>query len=145
MKFEAAHVVEPLEYDFRPYVDVHGSIDEPMDAAINKFSVAWRKEIIAAAKEVGGDPEAIAKMSQTEYLETLEKIDPEKTQATIRRQAELFSQLCGGRPSPAQLMHLPPRVRLRFFRWLNDEVLNPEVETGAGNAQVINLKSSAAG
>lgn len=145
MGFKAEGLVQPLDWDFKPYIDASGVIDEPMDKELSEFSDAWRKEIIESAKDVGANPKDLEDMGREEILKILEAIDPEKQKATARRQAEIFSRLCSGHPTTAQLMKLPPRVRGRFYRWLNSEVVSPEAEPGAGNGQVIQLPSAAAG
>lgn len=146
MGFKAEGLCEALDYDFSPFVDAKGTIDEPMDGQLAAFSEAWRKEIIDSAGEVGATSiDDLAKMDRDQVLEILQAVDPEKTKATLRRQAEIYSALCSHHPSAAQIMKLPPRYRIKFYRWLTEKVVNPEAATGGGNGQVLTLPSAVAG
>ena len=59
--------------------------------------------------------------------------------------AVIFSELCSGKPTAAQINALPVRVRTIFFAWLQGEVMSPEAVTGAGQTQVTPLRSARAG
>jgi hypothetical protein len=90
-----------------------------------------------------GVEDADKELSSTDVLAILEKMDPERTKAAVKRQAEMYSALCSGKPTAAQLQKLPHRVMLAFARWLSEELLNPEASAGAGN--VTPIRSKAAG
>lgn len=142
-KFDAGAVVEALEFTFKPHADLEGTVPEPNDRQIAAFQKAMKDEIIKAARELGvtGD------ISIGEFMAALEKTDQtvEEVIEVNRRAAKIFADLCSGHPSQAQLMKVPPRARLAFFRWLQGEVLSPEALTGAGNVRELRPRSAAAG
>lgn len=145
MGFEAAGVVKPLDYDFNPYVDDKGTIPEPTDVAISKYMKglqAVMKEItgkvdIAGLEDAANDP--------GKFLAAIESVDADLVMKQLGKMSRLYADLCSGTPSMESLDALPRRVRLKFFQWLSQEVMSPEAETGAGNAQVLNLPSAATG
>jgi hypothetical protein len=143
--FTADGIVEPLDFDLRPYVDLQGTIKEPTSAQVQAFMTDNRKHMEESRRELFGDAGDDDVISGAEWLAALEKLDEGKTAATLRRNAEIYAALCSGKPTAAQLGKLPYRVMIAFTNWISNEVLNPEAVTGAGNAQVIPLPSSAAG
>jgi hypothetical protein len=144
--FSAASVVEALDYDLRPHYDKAGTIPEPADAQIDAFEKSLTKERWRLRKLIpdvpdGDDPDV--------YQEALEKFEAAQVSAEVlstwKVQAKMFAALCSNELTEAELLALPRRVRLHFYAWLRKEVLNPEAAAGDGNAQVLNLPSSAAG
>jgi hypothetical protein len=59
--------------------------------------------------------------------------------------AGIFARLCQGKPDQETLLHLPLRVRVAYYGWLQAEVINPEAGPGAGTQVLRALPSSAAG
>jgi len=156
--FDAADIAEPLEYSFcmcpkgkckgLPTCEIAGVVKEPTDKQIAAFQAAMRKEMLQAAREMVGveAQKDVADMSPDEFLVVLERTDPAESEATLKRQAKIYSDLCTGKPSLTQLLQVPFRVRIAFFRWLAEEVTNPEGGAGAGkNGQVLTLAPPAAG
>lgn len=43
MGFKAEEFVEPLDYDFNPFIDVKGTLPEPSDRAVNTFLKKWNR------------------------------------------------------------------------------------------------------
>lgn len=148
-KFDASAVLEPLEYNFNPHVDLKGVIPEPDDKQIATYHKAMRAEIKKAMEEMGTTPsqDAVADMTPQEFLKALEKTDQtvEEIMVINRRAAKIYSDLTGGHLTQAQLMKVPPRVRIRFFQWMQQELVVPEVPTGGGNVLAFQKKSPAAG
>jgi hypothetical protein len=146
--FVAADIAEPLEYDFTKYFDKAGVIREPTDKQIVTFQKAFRKEMLQAARELGAvrNLPDVADMDPDEFLAALEKTSLDDSEATIKRQAKLYADLCSSDPTAADLLKLPLRVRLGFYRWLQGEIMNPEAGAGAGaNGQKLALVPPAAG
>lgn len=118
-KFDAGKAVPDLEYDFRKYGGGKGTIPEPSDEIMAKYS----RDMAVLANEVSGediDPtdiravmRAAAEVSESELIEQQEQA------------AEITAELCQKTPNKDDLMGLPPRVRRAFYGWLNGQ-LNPE-------------------
>jgi hypothetical protein len=145
--FNAASVVEPLDYDLTAYVPGRkGVLKEPSDDQLTAFERAFYKETQRLRKLLGPLPDGD---DPDEYLVALEKRENAAVSAEVNRtwkiQAAFYAGLCSGEPSEADIMALPRRVRVHFFRWLREELVNPEAEAGAGTAEVISLPSAAAG
>ena len=145
--FNAANIVEPLDYDFtaiKGLENVKGTIPEPTSLQVQTFLTASRKEADRNQRDLGitGDAED---MTKEQILAVLDKASPSRTQAAKKREAEIFSDLCSGTPTAGQLLELPHRIMIEFAKWVTKEVLDPEVSTGGGGAQVVNLRSSSAG
>jgi hypothetical protein len=145
--FNAATVVEPLNYDLTAYVPGRkGVLKEPSDDQLVAFERADTKETQRIRKLLGVLPDGD---DPDEYLATLEKRENASISAEVNKtwkiQAAYFADLCSGEPSEADILALPRRVRWHFFRWLRDELVNPEAGAGGGSAEVISLPSAAAG
>jgi hypothetical protein len=147
-KFNAAGVVEGLDYEFEAFVPgCNGTIREPTDTQITAFlterqkiNAEARRQIEAAGKaieaagESGNPEEAIAALDDTEAALEMH-----------RRTADAYAALCSGAPSAADILRLPMRIRVLFYAWLSKEVMNPEAVPGGGSSQVKTLRSVAAG
>jgi hypothetical protein len=150
--FSAGDVVEPLIYDFtntkvpiKGLEDCKGTIPEPTPLQVEKFLSASRKEAIRSrleARELGFTDED---MTPEQILEALDRIDPARTAAARKRNAQILSELCSGEVTTAQLLKLPHRLLREFGNWVTTEVLSPEAGAGGTNAQVLPLRSQAAG
>ena len=140
--FKAEGVVEPLDYDFRPYVKADGTIPEPSDKQIAEFLKALK----ALAKEVQEDlPTDIDMNDPSSLLGALDDLDPEVMEKLTGKMGGIYAALCTNTPTEKQITDLPPRIRTIFYNWLQQEVMNPEAATGGGNAQVTNLRGARAG
>jgi hypothetical protein len=146
--FNASTVIKPLDYTLRPYVDKESVVKEPSDVQLDAFEKAMVREQQRLRKLIPDLPDGD---DLDEYQAVLEKaenarVSPEATK-TWKIQAGIFAALCSGEPSEAEIMTLPRRVRLHFFKWLREELASPEAAAGDGEetAQVLNLPSAAAG
>lgn len=141
--FDAAVVVETLDYKFEPFVKAHGTTPEPTDEMIGQFMADMKTvageiaDLAGVAVEDASDPIAV--------LRALDDLDPKVFVGTMDKMSELYGKLCQGKPSAAQLGALPLRARLLYFNWLAEQMLSPEAAAGAGNAQVVTLPRSVAG
>ena len=145
--FKAEGIVDPLDYSLRPYVDEAGTIQEPSSAQVRAYITAAQKEIRRlSAKAPDIDPEASGlSAGVAAVLEAMAFRGESYAPEALKRQADMLSALCSGTPSAESLLELPHRIMLAFASWAAGEVLDPEAEAGAGNAQVTTLPSSAAG
>jgi hypothetical protein len=149
-KFDAGAVVEPLDYDFTtvrgyPHRKARGTIAEPNDEKIAAFIASLRDMMQAAGSIVGDGGSADIAIDPTAFLGQLDSYDPEKLLGVFRGLATTYADLCSGQPSAEEIMDLPLRVRVRFFAWLQQEVVSPEAGTGAGMAVVTQLRPAVAG
>lgn len=141
--FDAGTVVSPLDYTLEPYIGKKGRIKEPSDEQISAFLKTVKEIMVEASTKL--DLKLTADASADEMLAVLQTLDPDIFTDTFRDMAGVYSKLCSGDPSVQDLLALPLRVRIRFFEWLQGEVVNPEAGPGAGIAPVTPLKRSAAG
>lgn len=141
--FNAGSVVEPLDYDFNPYIKAEGVIKEPTDKQIGGLLASIKdlgKKITADAGIDGlntEDPFAV--------MLALENLDPDVFVTVMGDMAATFSELCSGHPTKTQILGLPLRVRMGFYTWLMSEVINPEASTGAGSGATPTPMPAAAG
>jgi hypothetical protein len=130
-KFNAASVVEPLDYDFTHFKAGKGTITEPTDNQIRLFGVA---QVMLQRQVVQAVPDTDDDASLDEKLAAIEKAG--SAQALVdyaNTEAAMYADLCSGKPSGPELLKLPPRVRNAFYTWLRGEI-SPEAEAGGGTA-----------
>lgn len=146
-KFEAANVVEPLTYDFRPYVDASGTIDEPSDKMVGVFMSEIQGITSGGLGRVGISQEDIAEAGDdpSKIMDAVAGLKPDEMVKVFADMAAAYAKLCDGKPSKAQLLKLPLRVRVLFFGWLQREVMSPEAAPPAGIAAVTPLPRAAGG
>jgi hypothetical protein len=154
--FDAGALVEALDWDFtgkrsgggttpgwpKGLSGAKGTIPEPSDAAIGRF-LDGLKKLYTSAQEQGLAPGAADGPEQ--MLDALNSLTGDDFVRFMSDTAGLFAALCGDSPSQEQLLMLPLRARVLFFNWVQSQVVNPEVETGAGNGVVKSLPSARAG
>jgi hypothetical protein len=141
--FSADGIVEALDYDLNPYVDAKGVIQEPTSLQVQTFQTATMREANQMRLELGGDRGDDAPLTTSEILAFLAKLDPERQKAALKRQADMFSALCSGKPTAAQFLKMPHRPMLAFANWISGELLNPEASAAGGKA--VKLRSVAGG
>lgn len=148
MGFKATEFVDPLDYDFRPFYDYHGKMDEPSDDAISKFLRKWWKLVgemrrvtvlavqeaaVAAKDEESEEPEepvtteqAIEAMANIDWVAVDNEADqsPQTRAArqTLTQMCRLVEDLASGSIRADRLEQVPMRVRGVFFGWLVGEL-----------------------
>jgi hypothetical protein len=141
-KFDAATVVEALEWTFEPFVAARGVIREPNDEQI----AAYLADVKAFGQEVREKiPDAPDGNDPVDLMTALEDLNLAEVAGLTEKMAGIVAALCGGDPSRETILALPPRRRTMFYGWLQSEVMSPEAAPGAGNPQVRTLRSAAAG
>jgi len=121
MPFVAETAVQPLDYNFRPYLQVDGTTPEPSDNQIRRFQL----RMAAAAKKAMGDrkvdisdPNAVVNfvlhMSEDDY----ELVNVEMIDAT--------AELTKGQPTRDQIEALPGRIQRAYMLSLQEDLTNPE-------------------
>jgi hypothetical protein len=148
--FDAGAVVESLDWDFTsPKIGVpelrkaKGVIPEPTDAAIGRFLDGLKTLYTSARESMTADLPEDA--SPDQMLDALASLTGDVFVKFMADTAGLFAELCSSSPSKEQLLLLPLRVRVKFFAWVQGQVVNPEAETGDGMAAVRSLPSAHAG
>jgi hypothetical protein len=155
-KFNAATVVEALEWTFEPMLKAKGVIAEPTDDQIVKFLTdvkalvarlqeKARQRAAGGAAEPGTDLAVPAGRDPADLVDAIEELDPSVVGEFHQELAGIFAELCSGDPGKETLLKLPMRIRVVFYGWLREQVMNPEAAPGGGNAQVTTLRSAAAG
>jgi hypothetical protein len=142
--FNAATVVDPLEYTFRPHVDLDGIIKEPNDRQIADYMAGVKKLTKAIQEKL---PAALVNPETdiTEMFNAVEELDPEIVVEFHDGMAGIFAALCSGTPSKKQILQVPIRVRVMFYGWLQNEVMSPEAASGAGTAANVTKLPARAG
>lgn len=143
--FTATGVVEPLDYDFAPYIKAKGTIQEPSDELIGQFLDKLKAFYQEVAKDQAGIEKAEMSTDPDQVLEALNQLDLSGIIGKVSQMSEAYSFLCSGKPTTEEIQALPLRVRAHFFAWLQSEVVSPEAGPGAGNAQVVTLRTERAG
>lgn len=144
--FDAATVVEPLDYTFEPHVKgVKGTIREPNDRQIADFLTGVKEIVKTLQAKLPEGFQASQDTDITSLMAAVDDLDPEVIVEFHAKMASLFAMLCSGEPSRENILKLPIRIRTVFYGWLQQEVMNPEAAPGAGSAQVVTLPRSAAG
>lgn len=145
-KFDSSTVtIETLDWDFHGFgVKAKGAIPEPSDAAIGKF-LDDLKALYTKAQGSGLSIELPEDATPEQMMSALSQVTGDAFVEFMASLAEIFATLCGNKPTKANLLALPMRVRVKFYGWVQQEVVSPEAETGAGIAVVKSLPSAAAG
>jgi hypothetical protein len=162
--FNAGDVVEPLDWDFtgrdkdghvpkgwpRELSTAKGTIKEPSDQAIGVFLEDVRNLSTDAARLDAQTRKMIDDLSSKDqdpdkFAAALKELPVTSMMTMMEGMAEAFSKLCSGHPTKNQIMALPLRVRVAFFNWMQQEVVNPEAGSGGGIAPVISLPAAAGG
>jgi hypothetical protein len=143
--FDAGTAVEPLQCKLKPFADYEGTIKEPSDDQIKTFI----NDLTEFYKSVSDDQKAAVKAVESadpdDVLEALNTLDLGAQIDMIGKMSEAYSRLCSGKPTAAQIQKLPLRHRAAFFAWIQGEVVRPEAGPGAGNGQVVTLRTERAG
>jgi hypothetical protein len=140
--FNAATVVEALDWTFEPFVKASGCIQEPTDDQI----AAYLRDVKALGEEIKEKvPDAPDSTDPVDLMAALDDLDLDAVAEMTGKMAGIIAALCSGEPSRETILALPPRRRTMFYGWLQSEVMSPEAAPGGGNAQVTTLRSARAG
>lgn len=142
--FDAGRVVEKLEYDFRAFEGGAGVIPEPSDKQLGEFMEGLKKiatDVQKLVPDVDGMPDNPTP-ADVEVL--LDKVDADTYVTVMEQMAGLHADLASGKPAKADILRVPPRIRMLFYSWFQGQVMNPEPLPGAGrNPQVTPLRPAA--
>ena len=129
--FNAEKLVERLEYTFGPNVlhenrRVEGITPEPSDEQIAEF----HRSIAELARDHRAEQEGVDTDDRMAVMEWMAAQPVSKSLEMERRTAAIHAQLCSHKPSEAEILAVPPRLRSAWYRWLAGEI-HPE---GSGPA-----------
>jgi hypothetical protein len=140
-KFDAATVLDALEYDFTRYGGSKGEIPEPSDKQLLAFMKSLAETMQQAFSREAKTPEGNAVRLQvvtdqkpSEIFNALADLTNEEMLENQRPMMEAISKLCSGTPSVEEIFMVPFRRRMLFVAWLLKE-LNPEA-AGAGSTSL---------
>lgn len=147
MGFKAEWVAEPLDYDFRPYVDVEGTIPEPSTKLVDQFRRRWDALMRAAEQAVENRKDATPdgpEFAEGKPLKDLLDVwatydgdsDPAVEQLNVAI-VKLIAFVCQNKPTVAQISKLPNRQRRAFIAFVRAEMLDPKLHSGATPLPVV--------
>lgn len=138
--FDAGNVVEPMHYNFTKYEGgEEGTVPEPSDRQI----AVWYREIANLTEKIAKEKANLTgEVTPQQLLEAMEGLTTgDIYEEMLKGTTEIYARVCSNKPSKKQLLLLPPRVRIHFFRWMSGQ-LRPEAEGAVGTDQVTDLRSA---
>jgi hypothetical protein len=128
--FKASEHMSQLDYQFGPShtrlgTQIQGCTPEPATEAVNRFTNNMAK----LAEERGfkvEDPNDLREVSEVFGRMTAEDMD-----ALDQDARELVAELCDGHPTRDEIVSLYHRPFQSWLGWLQGELRDPEVSTGA--------------
>jgi hypothetical protein len=130
--FDAATVVEPMDYDFTKFGGRKGDIPEPNeDQVISLYS-----SMDELVKELAGEFVQLPKNpSATELVDSLNQLTmSESYKPMLDGMTVIYARVCSDTPSEEELRQLPPRIRALFFQWVAKQ-LRPELDAVDSKSQ----------
>jgi hypothetical protein len=136
MGFDAGTVIEPLDWDFTEWNLGKGTIPEPSEERVIKFQKKLQAVMIRVAQEAqppeeeaDADPD---RDRSRDWLRELERAQASGIAEEIAHEIDLiYGRFCQDQPSAETIGKLPYRVKVAFFRWLQEE-LRPEASSAVG-------------
>lgn len=118
MGFDAA-TTSPLDFTFRPHLDLTGTIKDPTEAQVRAFNAA-----VARIEQDARD--ALTALLKSEDDEKVKQEHAEEINRNLHeQQLDAVAELCSGEPAREQIAQLPYRVQVGFFDWLSKELRDP--------------------
>lgn len=125
-KFDAANIVESLDWDFSAFEGGTGTTPEPTEKLLAEFlrdvsnlhtDIAKERKDLELPENPSTDDliEAVTRLKTSDILEDL-----------FRRMTVLIANLCQQNPSAEQIEKLPMRHKAAFFRYMTENI-RPEV------------------
>jgi hypothetical protein len=116
-----------VQYNFHPDAPtIRGTIPDPSDEMLQTYHKKIREvmrdsgiEDLPTESEIRANPGRLDAMM--DRLESYDQID------THHKILEIIAELCSNTPSVEDMMALPYRKRIRFVRFVQRELTNPEV------------------
>lgn len=147
MGFDAGASVAPLDWDFTRFGGGSGVTPEPTTQQIEKFlrshgalqqSVVKAKSALAMRLDELSPEEAKQRLLEwaeldrdqafeRAYRELDELGDSDEMEQYALRMATMVAEVCSDCPSVEQILKIPHRVRIVFYRWIIKELNDPEL------------------
>jgi|SRR5215472_11983435 len=130
--FNASSAVEPLDYDFNPFVDSKGTVPEPSAEQINDY----RRAIMSIFQEMvpegmDAEPTDNGTRSTTEMVRRVtEFLGTDRTEMQ-EKILHTLADVCSNTPSFDELSALPYRHQQAFAGWISGVFLLPSLPTPA--------------
>lgn len=125
MAFKAEDAVEPLNWDFRPYVDAHGTTPEPSDGQVEAMNKALRDATVAVTGE-DFDPDDRKVMARI-----FGKLTDVQLKAMATANLDAIILVTGDCPSRKQIDGLPFRFKQLYMKSLVRDINDPELPATA--------------
>lgn len=125
MAFKAEGAVEALDWDFRPYVNAHGTTPEPTDEQVRKMNQALREATMAVTgKDI--DP-----TDRVALARIFNKLTDEQLKAMEDANLDAIGIVCGDNPARKQIEGLPYRYKRLYIKSLIQDLNDPEGQATA--------------
>lgn len=136
--FVAEGAVEPLGWNFHPYVASEGTIPEPSQVKLDAYSramlgifVEMGLDLPATSSEEDIDKALMAKLGADRSLSEVAP-DIEALHEKIRKaRIKAASAVCSGKPTIEHITKLPPRVREMFLGYVASWAADPTMPQAA--------------
>lgn len=134
MGFDAADIVEPLDYNFDtlarrypglyPALDgVSGTVPEPSDEMVQRF----QRDFAGATADL--IPEGVDTNDRAALARVMRDMDDAVYKKSEDALLDALAALTRGQPTREQMGALPYRMKREFIKWLTNELMNPESST----------------
>jgi len=142
MGFDAAAVVEPLDWNFEKFGAGKGVIPEPSEAQVKAWQRAIRRvmtetmtKLNERSKAEGKEETDTSGLTPREFIEALGTAESDAIVDAANEELDrIYVKFCGGSPSAEQLGRLPYRYKIAFYAWLQEE-FSPEASSAAGKSK----------
>lgn len=125
MAFDVGKVVEALDWNWRPYVDLSGTVPEPTDDEVRKMNGALRDATVAITGE-DFDPDDRKALGAA-----FGKLTDDQLKANQAANLAAIAIVTKNSPSLEQLQAAPARLQRAFVTWLMRELNDPEGQATA--------------
>lgn len=129
-KFDAANAVEPLEFDFKPYADVAGTVSEPTDDQVAEFYGTLGRQLENALGEERMKDVDVT--DPTDVGRVFMSLTTEDHRTMYEQLLDLHAGVCGDQPSREDVAALPFRLRRAWYGmvqgWLRPEASTPATD-----------------
>lgn len=137
MAFKAENTVKALEYDFRPFLDVHGCTPEPSSEAVRHFLFETGK----LAMKTAGEPQEDE--TDAEFITRMQEITEDDFTEVAEQVLDLLAELTQGEPSREEIAALPHRIQRAYTQWLRKELTDPEAPSAGTKPSLKGIRGGA--
>jgi len=123
MGFRAKDVVPTLDFDFRPFLDVHGVSPEPSRKQVRHFQREIRR-VFGLSDDMDDE-----KQASVQILKFMASLSEEQMSEHDEELAQVYGEVCSEKPTAEQILELPHRQQQAYIGYLTGELLNPTAGT----------------